>query len=531
MRGVLSLAMAVVLGAGLALGGVIAFFPSLAAPIGLEPSQSQIAASTASLSPTADVQADTNPNQEATSTGVAPAPAVREFQLTVQEGKWEIQPGTVLDAWTYNGQVPGPEIRVTEGDRVRVLVKNELPVPTTIHWHGVELENAMDGVPGVTQQAIPPGEEFVYDFIAKPAGTRMYHSHQDSDVQMELGLYGSLIVEPREPPVVEYDREYTYILDERALDFTPDVALGKTPYPGESRGGVLNYDLFLMNGKAGSAVTPLELGKSERVLLRVINLGNLVHSMHLHGHTMRVVATDGNPVPRDAQWLKDTVTVGPGERVDLEIFAENPGVWMFHCHMPNHSANGMMAMVPYDDVTPVVPMLPIHEGHASAPRGTHTPTPTVRPEPTIAPQAQATATAPLEQPATEEPVAEIPAAEEPTAEEPVAEKPAEEAPAPAATPTPHPPAADPPPPGGQQRLAMGDNFVERTEVRVARGTTVTWVNNGRNTHTIGSLDGSFESPAMVPSTSFAYTFDVPGSYRYICREHYLNGMGGTIIVE
>ena len=172
-----------------------------------------------------------------------PAPTLREFHLTAQEARWEVQPGTAIDGWTYNGQVPGPELRVREGDRVRVVLTNWLPVLTTIHWHGVELDNAMDGVPGLTQHPVPPGGEFTYEFVAAPAGTRWYHSHQDPASQLELGLYGALIIEPREPAATRYDREHTYLLDELALDFTPQVARGQVPYPGQRRGGALPYDL------------------------------------------------------------------------------------------------------------------------------------------------------------------------------------------------------------------------------------------------------------------------------------------------
>ncbi|MBI3660813.1 multicopper oxidase domain-containing protein, partial [Candidatus Acetothermia bacterium] len=152
---------------------------------------------------------------------------VRDFYLNVQSGSWEISKDFSVDAWTYNGKVPGPELRVREGDLVRIKVKNSLSVPTTIHWHGVELPNAMDGVPGITQRPIQPGETFTYEFVAYPAGTRMYHSHQDPSSQLELGLYGALIIEPRRPEPVHYDREYVAILDELAQDFTPGVALGQ----------------------------------------------------------------------------------------------------------------------------------------------------------------------------------------------------------------------------------------------------------------------------------------------------------------
>jgi FtsP/CotA-like multicopper oxidase with cupredoxin domain len=147
------------------------------------------------------------------STIMASAPQVREIELTAQEIDWEIMPGTTVRAWAYNGQMPGPEIRVREGDVVRITLRNELPVGTTIHWHGVNLPPEMDGPVGLNQAAVEPGEEFVYEFVAQPHGSRMYHSHADPTAQIALGLYGPLIVEPREPTRT-YDREYTYMLNE-----------------------------------------------------------------------------------------------------------------------------------------------------------------------------------------------------------------------------------------------------------------------------------------------------------------------------
>jgi len=443
-----------------------------------------------------------------TPTHPVPPPALRTFDLVVQRGRWEVLPGTVVEAWTYNGQVPGPEIRVREGDRVRVHVTNRLPVPTTIHWHGVELANAMDGVPGLTQPPIPPGGEFTYEFTATPAGTRLYHSHQDSEVQVPLGLYGALIIEPRDGGP-RYDREATLFLSELALDFTPAVALGQAPYPAEVRGGALPFDLFLINGRAGTAVPPLTITPGERPLLRLINIGFLPHAMHLHGHTLRIVATDGNPVPPAGQWLKDTILLGPGERVDAEVVGNNPGAWMFHCHMFNHSANGMMTVLVYPGYE--------HAAHAhpGAALPTLTPTPTVlppsaSPTPTTAPPSP-TATA-TPGPPTPLPTATV-----------------------GATPTGRPAAgagATPTPAGGDHTLTLevGDNFFARTEVRVPRGTTVVWVNTGRNAHTLASLDGLFESPALRPRQTFAYTFQRPGVYPYLCRQHALT-MQGRIIVE
>lgn len=144
---------------------------------------------------------------------LADEPTLREFTLTAEEIDWEIMAGTTVRAWTYNGQMPGPELRVTEGDRVRITLRNELPVGTSIHWHGVNLRPEMDGPVGLNQAAVEPGDTFVYEFIATPAGTRWYHSHADPTAQIALGLYGALIVEPQEPQRA-YDREFTYVLNE-----------------------------------------------------------------------------------------------------------------------------------------------------------------------------------------------------------------------------------------------------------------------------------------------------------------------------
>jgi FtsP/CotA-like multicopper oxidase with cupredoxin domain len=164
-----------------------------------------------------------------------------------------------------------------------------------------------------------------------------------------------MIVDPRDPEPVAYDREFTYVLDERALDFTPAVALGdaqlRNREAGNGRGGELQYDQFLLNGKAGDAIVPLEIAPGERIRVRLVNAGSLPHAIHLHGHSFKIIATDGNPVPPLAQLVKDTVLIGPAERYDLEVEGTNAGIWMFHCHMPNHQDNGMMTAMVYDGFT------------------------------------------------------------------------------------------------------------------------------------------------------------------------------------
>ncbi len=290
---------------------------------------------------------------------------LREFNLVAKEVNWELAPGKTIRAWAYNGQVPGPELRVKEGDKVRVTFKNELPVATAIHWHGVDVPNAMDGVPGVTQEAVKPGETFVYVFIAKPAGTHFYHTHGsgagDEATQMDRGLSGPFIIESRQEKP-QFDREYTVILDdwivpgpemEEAAPSSPHDAHGSPTQPSQEEMGpgeiMEAYNTFTINGKAFPATQPLTVKQGERVRLRLINISSMsFHPMHLHGHQFKVVATDGNPVPEAAQLTKNAITVMPGESYDIEFIANNPGTWLFHCHELHHADLGMVTVVKYE---------------------------------------------------------------------------------------------------------------------------------------------------------------------------------------
>jgi FtsP/CotA-like multicopper oxidase with cupredoxin domain len=268
---------------------------------------------------------------------------VKVFELTTKAVRWPILDGTTITAFTYNGTVPGPMIRVTEGDQVRIVVKNELPDATTVHWHGVEVPNAMDGVPGVTQAPIEPGESFTYEFVAKPAGTFMYHSHFEGDVQVSAGLYAPFIIDPKEPEENPPAVDQTLMISESRLrdgqTFAPMPMTGMEP------------NFFTINGKAFPATEEITVKKGERVRLRLIGIGQFIHPMHLHGIPFKIVATDGHAVPEAAQLTKDTVTVAPGERYDIEFVATEPGQWMLHCHILHHTTNdnvepgGLMLMI------------------------------------------------------------------------------------------------------------------------------------------------------------------------------------------
>jgi FtsP/CotA-like multicopper oxidase with cupredoxin domain len=268
---------------------------------------------------------------------------VKVFELTAKAVQWPILDGVMVTAYTYNGTVPGPLIRVTEGDQVRIVVKNELPDPTTIHWHGVEVPNAMDGVPGVTQDPIQPGETFTYEFTAKPAGTFMYHSHYEGDIQVGAGLYAPLIIDPKIPEPNPPDVDVTLMISEWL--FKDNRTYAAMPMSG------MEPNYFTLNGKSFPATETINVQKGQRVRLRLIGIGQFIHPIHLHGVAFKIVATDGHPVPEAAQLTKDTVSVAPGERYDIEFVATEPGQWMLHCHILHHTTNnnvepgGLMLMI------------------------------------------------------------------------------------------------------------------------------------------------------------------------------------------
>ncbi|HEU5016013.1 MAG TPA: copper oxidase [Roseiflexaceae bacterium] len=246
---------------------------------------------------------------------------VKVFELTAAITKSEVTPGQKLDAWTYNGQLPGPELRVTEGDKVRVILHNNLPESTAIHWHGVMVPNNMDGVPGITQDPVKPGASFTYEFVARNPGSHMYHSHHNSTKQVGKGLLGAFIIEPKTPrPEEKADLEYTLILNDQLGGFT-------------------------INGKGFPATAQLKAKLGQKVRIRYMNEGLMIHPMHLHGLPQLVIAKDGWPQPQP--WMCDTINVAPGERWDVIVDCTEPGVWAFHCHILSHaeSEHGMFGMV------------------------------------------------------------------------------------------------------------------------------------------------------------------------------------------
>jgi FtsP/CotA-like multicopper oxidase with cupredoxin domain len=246
---------------------------------------------------------------------------VKVYELTCTEINWETQPGQSFPAMAFNGQVPGPTIRITEGDQVRIIVHNQMTQSTGVHFHGVRLPNNMDGVPFVTQPPIKPGESFTHEFTATNFGSHMYHSHHNAAEQVVKGLLGAFIIDPkdtsREPQV---SGDYVLILNDSGLGFT-------------------------LNGRSFPYTQPIAAKIGDKIRVRYLNEGLMIHPFHLHGISQLVFAKDGHYLP--APYMADTVLVAPGERYDVLVDCDVPGYWAFHCHILTHAEarDGMFGMV------------------------------------------------------------------------------------------------------------------------------------------------------------------------------------------
>ncbi|SDD76230.1 multicopper oxidase family protein [Actinokineospora iranica] len=257
---------------------------------------------------------------------------VKVFELTVAPMQWETKPGSVKKGYGINGQIPGPTIRVNEGDKLRFIVKNLLDEGTSMHWHGMVLPNSQDGVPGLTQLLIDPGQTHTYEWTAISTGSHWYHSHMHGD-QESRGVYGSLEIVPRLGDI-HADRDYRIMLG--------DGALG-----------------FVINGKSFPATVPLRARVGERVRFRIIGTGpEMIHPMHLHGGFFEVVAQDGLRTPFPQRM--DTLLVGVGQTFDIIFTPTVPGKWMLHCHIFSHSETheGMTGLVSILHVDPPAVGLP-----------------------------------------------------------------------------------------------------------------------------------------------------------------------------
>lgn len=258
---------------------------------------------------------------------------VKVFELTASVISWQILPGQTVDAYAFNNQVPGPRLHFTEGDRVRIIVHNRLPETTTVHWHGLIVPNAMDGPADITQSPIPVGGDFTYEFTASQSGTYFYHTHDHSDRQQALGLYGALVIDPKVPdPSLAATYDYAVQLQE----WLTREGLTYPAMPME--GGMPNF--FTINGRAYPATDTVGMRVGETIRLRFIGTNNgFIHPMHVHGGPFEVVAIDGQTLAPSARFEADTVNIAPGQRYDVIWTARAPGKWLVHCHIPHHTTN------------------------------------------------------------------------------------------------------------------------------------------------------------------------------------------------
>lgn len=265
---------------------------------------------------------------------------VKVFTLWATQVQWEVSPGVLKEAMAYNGQIPGPELRVRLGDRVRIILQNQMNQPTVLHLHGMTVPNASDGVPFITQDPVMPGGYFPYEFtVQDPPGLYVYHSHFNSTEQVGSGLYGAVLVEPargRWPyPALEVDATDGSVHDAPA----PHIDVESTLFLGDGPLG------FVLNGKSFPATQPIVAGRDDWVLIHIANDGAMLHPMHLHGYHFEVVAQDGFPLREP--YMADTLVVAPGQRFDVLVHAVHPGTWAFHCHILPHveGPRGMFGMV------------------------------------------------------------------------------------------------------------------------------------------------------------------------------------------
>ncbi|WP_394138719.1 multicopper oxidase family protein [Cytobacillus oceanisediminis] len=297
-----------------------------------------------------------------------------EFNIVAKEGNHQLNKETSVNALTFNGSVPGSQIRVKQGEKVKINLKNELSEPVSIHWHGIKVPNDMDGIPGVTQNAVQPGESFTYEFTPEDPGTYMYHTHQNAVEQMDKGLYGSFVVEPKEKA---YDRDYTLMLDEwmsnpaesnsdmegmdhsnmgseddnETENHSNDSSMSGMDHGSMSEMGhdMNAYDIFTINGKSGDSIDPLIVKEGEKIRIRLVNVGFMSHKIHLHGHKFKVAAIDGQELNKPQEIQDQVISIAPGERYDIEFTADNPGEWFIECHGDMEGTKGMKTKIQYEN--------------------------------------------------------------------------------------------------------------------------------------------------------------------------------------
>jgi len=254
---------------------------------------------------------------------------VKVFNLVAEPVKRQLVPFKRMDVWGFNGSCPGPNIQVNQGDRVRIIFDNHLPESTTIHWHGLEVPLAMDGVPYISQKPVPPGGRYVYEFTLHQEGTYFYHSH--GAMQEMMGMIGLFLLHPQKPYKQRVDHDFGIVLQEWAI-------LPNNTVPNTAN---MEFNWLTFNGVSGPATTPLVVRLGSRVRIRMVNLGMDHHPIHLHGHQFVITGTEGGRAPESTWYPTNTVLVGVAQAKVIEFDAKYPGDWMLHCHLPHHMMNSM----------------------------------------------------------------------------------------------------------------------------------------------------------------------------------------------
>ncbi len=261
---------------------------------------------------------------------------VKEFHLVCEPVAREFAPGMKVNMWGFNGSSPGPTIEAVEGDRIRIFVTNKLPEPTAIHWHGILLPSGMDGVSGLTQPPIPAGKTFVYEFTLLRPGSHFYHTHLDEQLQLALGMYGCLVVHPRDASFMKVDRDFMFML--ASYDVEPGAMTPKVST-------MTDFNMWTWNNRVFPGIDPLVARTGDRVRIRIGNLTMTNHPIHMHGPHFEVTGTDGGWVPKTARWPEVTTDVAVGQLRAIEFNAV-AGDWAIHCHKSHHTMNAMGHNIP-----------------------------------------------------------------------------------------------------------------------------------------------------------------------------------------
>lgn len=256
-----------------------------------------------------------------------------------------------IRAWGFNGSTPGPTIEVTESDRIRLVITNELPEPISIHSHGIELPNDQDGEGGFAEPVIMPGQTRNYEYTLYQSGTAFYHGEFNLMKATSYGLAGAIIIHPKkyDDPI---DKQFVITMQEWRIlpgNIDPDLVS-------------MDFNWFTFNGRSAPFIPTITVNEGDRVRIRLINSSMDNHPIHMHGHTWWVVGTEGGPIPKTAQWPGNTVDVAPGTTRDVEFIAWNPGIWFFHCHKVHHVINAHadvpMGIMPHGGMFTIVHVIP-----------------------------------------------------------------------------------------------------------------------------------------------------------------------------